>query len=214
MTGSLGSVVCLYGDRLRALLPSYIDPNRRHPTMAATENVKTMSFAVSLTTSVLQGMNEPEISSTMKSILQIDDRVVVGTIVLLRSSAMIWMGWGEKSQEQNHDGNSLGQGVPAMGPLVAAVPGKKYSGAFSDSSVSSSTLVGGESEDQLLSSQMAARLSQKLGYPIMVSCTLNTGETPEWMQGNDRISSTQRAAALAEKHVRGILTHQLAETKR
>jgi hypothetical protein len=99
-----------------------------------------------------------------------------------------------------------------MGQLTVAFPRTKYQGAFSGTGESScSTLTGGHSDDQVLGWQMASRLSQKLGYPIFVSCALFASDPPEWMAGLDKATATQRAAALAERKVRQILKEQ-AET--
>ena len=93
-----------------------------------------------------------------------------------------------------------------MGQLVVAMPRIKYKGAFADAcEASSSQLVGGDSEDQMLAAQMATRLSAKLGYPIFVSCQLYDATQQEWMVGLEKSTVTQRAAAVAERKVRLLL---------
>ena len=93
-----------------------------------------------------------------------------------------------------------------MGQFLVAMPRTKYQGAFSsDRDASSSLLIGSaSSEDQMLASQMACRLTQKTGKAVFISCQLSTGED-EWVAGLDREMISHRAAALAEKEIWRIL---------
>jgi hypothetical protein len=134
-----------------------------------------------------------------------DDTGIVGTITMLKNSAMIWMGWGNIQQHSpQQQQQPAASGVPNMGQLVVAMPRTTYKGAFGVDA-STSQLLGGDSEDQMLGAQMASRLSAKLGYPMFVSCQFYTAEPQEWMAGLDKTSVTQRAAALAERKVRHLL---------
>ena len=65
-----------------------------------------------------------------------------------------------------------------MGQLIVAMPRTNYKGAFgtNDREASCSQLIGSESsDDNMLASQMASRLSTRSGMPIFVSCQLASG---------------------------------------
>ena len=49
------------------------------------------SFAVELPSTILQGLDEPDISNSIR----LGDKGMVGTIVYLKKSVMIWFGWGQ-----------------------------------------------------------------------------------------------------------------------
>ena len=168
-------------------------------TQLPTAKIRVECFALSLSSSVLQGFDEPPSNVPMMQ----DDTGIVGTITMLKNSAMIWMGWGN-IQQHSQQQQPPASGVPNMGQLVVAMPRTTYKGAFGVDA-STSQLLGGDSEDQLLGAQMASRLSAKLGYPMFVSCQFYTAEPQEWMAGLDKTSVTQRAAALAERKVRHLL---------
>lgn len=51
----------------------------------------TVSFAVSLPASVWSTWNEPETTRSLPG----DERGIVGTIVFMKKSVMIWFGWGQ-----------------------------------------------------------------------------------------------------------------------
>jgi hypothetical protein len=51
----------------------------------------TVSFAVSLPSSVWSAWDEPETARSLPG----DERGIVGTIVFLKKSVMIWFGWGQ-----------------------------------------------------------------------------------------------------------------------
>lgn len=172
-------------------------------TQLPTARIHVQSFAVALTSSVLQGLDESIHHSSTVPLLN-DDTGIVGSITILKNSAMIWMGWGTIQQQEQHQ--QPPSGIPNMGQLVVAMPRIKYKGAFADAcEASSSQLVGGDSEDQMLAAQMATRLSAKLGYPIFVSCQLYDATQQEWMVGLEKSTVTQRAAAVAERKVRLLL---------
>lgn len=98
-----------------------------------------------------------------------------------------------------------------MGPVVVGMPRTKYQGAFSDGREGTcSSLVGGDScDDQVLTSQMASRLSQRVGLPIFVSGDLSSNYHvvlgDELLSGLDPSLVAQRAAALAEREVGRLL---------
>ena len=164
-------------------------------------NIKQFNFAVALPQSVGHETKLPD------PILQMmGDAGIVGSVLILKNAAMIWLGWGHIDSS----GGSTtveGRGIPTMGAMVVGFPRTQYKG-LGDGEASCSQLVGGDSEDQMLGWQMAARLSRQLGYPIFVSCSLFESETHEWMAGLDKASVAQLAAALAERKVRGLLKEQ------
>jgi hypothetical protein len=176
--------------------------------------IRVECFAISLSSSILEGFDdEPTTSPSHHHIPMVlqDDVGIVGTITILKNSAMIWMGWGN-IQQHSPQQQPAASGIPNMGQLVVAMPRTSYQGAFGGVvDASTSQLLGGDSEeDQLLGSQMASRLSAKLGYPIFVSCQFFSASEPpqEWMAGLDKTSVTQRAAALAERKVRHLLLQE------
>jgi hypothetical protein len=177
--------------------------------------IKVIPFAVSLPPNALQAFDEP--APRTRSELITGDSGVVGTITVLKSSAMIWFGWGKLDNRPSSTAVSgtVGKGVPNMGQLVAAMPRTKYQGAFSGGSIeaSCSQLVGGDSDDQVLASQIASRLSRRLGRPVFVSCQLHNTESQEWMTGLDRDTITQHAAALAERKIWLLLNKEFEDTK-
>eukprot|EP00545_Synedropsis_sp_CCMP1620_P007996 CAMPEP_0119029474 /NCGR_PEP_ID=MMETSP1176-20130426/40539_1 /TAXON_ID=265551 /ORGANISM="Synedropsis recta cf, Strain CCMP1620" /LENGTH=212 /DNA_ID=CAMNT_0006985819 /DNA_START=41 /DNA_END=679 /DNA_ORIENTATION=+ len=181
---------------------------------SSNNNIRQLTFGVPLPNDVA---HDPlsDLPAPVRSLM--GDAGIVGSVLLLKNSAMIWLGWGNidtrtttTTTTTSTDGDDStaveGRGVPNMGQMTVAFPRTKYQGAFSGAGESScSALVGGDSEDQVLGWQMASRLSQKLGYPIFVSCALFASDPPEWMAGLDKAMATQRAAALAERKVRQIL---------
>jgi hypothetical protein len=180
----------------------------------AAENVKELEpriqvihFAVELPPSALQGMDEPAPQMPTPA----DNVGVVGTITLLNKSAMVWFGWGRLLPSAGGDSSITARGVPTMGQVAVGMPRTQYSGAFSDSHESScSQLIGGNDDDCLQGTAMAARLSQKIGYPIIVSGGLSsqTEMMASLLSGVDPATAAQRAAALTEKEVARILQEQ------
>ena len=166
----------------------------------AQPRIKVLHFAVELPPSAMQGYDEPSPRTPVPS----GDSAVVGTITLLNKSAMVWFGWGRIQQQ--HADQVTANGVPTMGQMVVAMPRTKYKGAFAHES-SCSQLVGGQEEDEIMGGQMATRLSQRLGYPIFVSCSLSSGEGMDetLFSGLDSSTVAQRAAALAEREVARLL---------
>ena len=101
-----------------------------------------------------------------------------------------------------------------MGQVVVSMPRTNYKGAFGTGSKepSCSHIIGSaSSEDQMLASQMASRLTTRSGMAIFVSCQLSSGGGG-WAAGMDSDMISHRAAALAEKEVWRIL--QEHQTKR
>ena len=97
-----------------------------------------------------------------------------------------------------------------MGQLVVAMPRTNFKGAFGTGSKepSCSHIIGSESsDDQMLASQMASRLSLRSGMAVFVSCQLSSGShDPEsWLSGMDSEMVSHRAAAMAEKEIWRIL---------
>jgi hypothetical protein len=168
--------------------------------------IQVLHFAVELPPTALQGFDEP----APRVPAHAGDVGVVGTITLLNKSAMIWCGWGK--MQSNNSEKTVARGIPAMGPVVVAMPRTNYKGAFSDAHDSSSSqLIGGGEDDQMIGGQMASRLSQRLGFPIIVSCSLSSSEGAHMetlFSGLDRASMAQRAAALAEKEVARLLAER------
>ena len=163
--------------------------------------IQVLHFAVELPLTAMQGFDEP----APRVPVNVGDMGVVGTITLLNKSAMIWFGWGRIQ----HQSDKTARGIPIMGQVVIAMPRTTYKGAFANSHESSSSqLVGGGEEDQMIGGQMACRLSQRLGFPIIVSCCLASEgvQMETLLSGLDRSSVAQRAAALAEREVARLLT--------
>jgi hypothetical protein len=102
-----------------------------------------------------------------------------------------------------------------MGPLMVAMPRLSYQGAFSSDEASTSKLVGDEAEDsEILASQIASRLSQRLQVPVFVSCSFDNAPS---IRGGALEAGIllQRAAALAEREVWRILKDKLGpQTKK
>lgn len=170
--------------------------------------IQVINFAVEIPPSALQAFDEP----MPRLPVPLGDLGVVGTITVLRKSAMIWLGWGQIRKTDHTPSLTQQQearGIPTMGQMVVAMPRTKYKGAFSgDAASSTSQLVGGDEDDQLIGSSMASRLSQRLGYPVICSCCLSSqgGQVDTALSGMDRSSIAQRAAALAERKVAQLLT--------
>ena len=112
---------------------------------------------------------------------------------------------------------------------MVAMPRTRYQGAFADPDGSSSKLVGtttdadadavadfdtgqqqqqqeDATETEMIARQMATRLSQRLQRPIFCSCSFQ--HPPEGLETGvvDPNMVRQRAAALAEKRIREILS--------
>ena len=141
---------------------------------------------------------------------------ILGSIILLRNSAVIWVGKGKLDSKPTSSALSecvFGNGAPTMSQLVVAMPRTKYSGSFGTGSKepSCSHIIGGDSsDDQMLASQMASRLSVKCKMPCYVSCRLSTSnrdsdESDLSAAGQDSATLAHRAAALAEREVWRIL---------
>ena len=189
------------------------------PLERESSNIEIVPFAVRLNESVLQGLDDfdndndattataPPVSKN--SLLRMSDHGIVGTVTFLgKSSAMVWMSWGKLSTSTT-TAVVMGRGVPpTIGQMVAAFPRSQYQGAFSSSNSGGLTtqLLGGDCQDnQHLVHQMASRLTQQTGQPVLVSSALfandDNDNVPEWMTGHDRFQTTMRAATVAERHV-------------
>ncbi|CAB9520471.1 expressed unknown protein [Seminavis robusta] len=145
---------------------------------------------------------------------------MVGTIILLKTSVIVWFGWGATSKTPTQDSTNGREGVNhsrilgslpqeqhAMGHLLVAMPPRKFGGASSEPQSSTSKLIGGEyPDDETVAQQMARRLSQKSKMPVLVSCQLDP--THAQSMGFDPDLLHARAAALAEQHIWSILQKQ------
>jgi Proteasome assembly chaperone 4 len=104
-------------------------------------------------------------------------------------------------------------GAPVMGQVLVSMPRTHYKGAFGTGSKepSCSQIIGSaSSDDQMLASQMASRLTARSGKAVFVSCQLSSSADNysgggSWTEGMDSDVISHRAAALAEKKVWNIL---------
>lgn len=159
-------------------------------------------FAVPLPKSGLLGPDE----------LLIGNDGIVGTITVLKNSVIVWVGWG-KLVDSSNDGSSeyeFGKGRPEQGHMVVAMPRTNYKGAFGTGAkeASCSHIIGSaNSDDQMLASQMASRLSTRSSMAVFVSCQLSSNSIApeEWSEGLDSEMLSHLAAAAAEKEIWRIL---------
>ena len=137
---------------------------------------------------------------------------MVGTITVLKTSYIIWFGWGQTqespedgragvnnsrivgSNQQQQGGNSNNK---AMGQFLVAMPPRKFGSAPAESSTSK--LIGGEHDDDMIARAMASRLSQKCGRPVLIGCSLDPAHIQSMGLDPDLLHG--RAAALAEKRI-------------
>ncbi len=182
-------------------------------------NITTINFAVELPQSLLSFTSQNQ-----------NQRGVVGTITFLGESAcMVWVGWGNLHIQGCSDGNeneketvqinSTSYGMPTMGPLVVAMPRTKYAGMSGTDEAPCSQLIGGDNEeDIMIGNSMACRLTQKVGKPVFVSGSLESGNGDggcsttalDGLQGNafgdiNSLELTQQACSLAEKEIGRII---------
>jgi hypothetical protein len=113
-------------------------------------------------------------------------------------------------------------GAPVMGQVVVAMPRTNYKGAFGNegsNEPSCSQIIGStNSDDQMLATQMASRLSTRSGLAVFISCQLSStssgsGDVDASTWGNEMDGDfvAHRAAALAEKEVWRLLQQQEQE---
>lgn len=160
-------------------------------------NVRQLTFGITFHEDAFMNLSTQDQKQAQHSTL--GDKGVVGSILLLPNAASVWIGWGSVNDVNCE---IVGNKFPRrMGPMVVAFP-RAYGGE-----TSSSSLVGGENEEDLvLATSMALRLTTKLSMPIYVSCALqNWQEEESWMAGLDREQVTQVAAASAECRVRDLI---------
>ncbi len=109
-----------------------------------------------------------------------------------------------------------------MGQVVVSMPRTSYKGAFGTGSKepSCSQIIGSaSSDDQMLASQMASRLTTRSGLAVFVSCQLSSSSSGDvdgsgWAGGIDSEMMSHRAAAVAEKEVWKILQeHEAVKAK-
>lgn len=93
-----------------------------------------------------------------------------------------------------------------MGSFVVATPKRTYKGAFDDSN-SVSKLIGTESvHNDLVTINMASRLSEKLQMAIFCSCNLDDGRPDTALGGETEMFLLQsRAAAIVEREIARLL---------
>lgn len=177
------------------------------------------------------GVAAPGATHGNNILLSANNKCVVGTItVMKRSSAFIWIGWGDCEQQYynsqpqpNTTSRRSASSLPSMGPLVISMPRTNYIGNISSvSDPSCSQLIAGENvDDQMIGWQMASRLSLQLGWPILVACSLaatsasanisttfaSSAALEEYNTAASEASlMSHRAAAMGEKEICRILT--------
>ena len=152
---------------------------------------------------------------------------VVGTITLRGQSAIVWFGWGtvERREDGGNEGDnngsssttasSVGTGRPPMGSLSLSMPPSTRKVPSSSSSIPTSQLLGGSSEeDMMLGQQISARLAKRIGWPVFVSCSFSgwnddsgrqDGMSPALAAGFD---DAAMPAVLAEKEIARILMEE------
>ncbi len=174
-------------------------------------NLTVIDFAVEIPQSLLSFPSQNK-----------NQRGVVGTITFLGTSAcMVWIGWGNLDiQECSDENDGVGinssspvssSGMPAMGPMVVAMPRTKYAGMSGTDEAPCSQLIGGDNEEEIMmSNSMACRLTQKIGKPVFVSSSLENGDGNDGLQGNafgdmGSLELTQQASSLAEKEIGRII---------
>lgn len=67
--------------------------------------IQAIPFAVTLPKSTIQDFDGPELKTS--SISVVGDNAVVGSIVVLKKSVMVWVGWGNIDPYQTQDAGSL-----------------------------------------------------------------------------------------------------------
>jgi len=158
--------------------------------------------------------------------LNLHSNGVVGTITFLKTSVMVWIGWGKLESDSSsattttnvNTRTSNGCGMPAMGPTTVAMPRTAYQGMSSGDESPCSQLIGGTNEEEIMmGNSMASRLAKKSGMPVFVSCSLSGvgnlrsvggpagGDGLEGNAFGDVGSLAVHAAALAEKEVGRII---------
>eukprot|EP00934_Nitzschia_sp_Nitz4_P005868 Nitzschia sp. Nitz4//scaffold283_size24287//16133//16803//NITZ4_008407-RA/size24287-augustus-gene-0.30-mRNA-1//1//CDS//3329545660//5858//frame0 len=171
--------------------------------------IKTVPFWVNVPQVSLQSLDDPNRPAANQG-TPLDDKVVVGSVVLLNNSFMVWVGWGNTHTKRTENLppkrlDGFGQGAPFMGQLVVAMPRTKYQGAFGTGAnePSCSQIIGSAStDDQMLSTQMASRLSLRSKMAVYVSCELASGGGDGSLGGGmDPETVSFTAAALAEKEI-------------
>eukprot|EP00980_Cylindrotheca_fusiformis_P022294 scaffold9176_cov129-Cylindrotheca_fusiformis.AAC.18 len=188
--------------------------------VANSDSVKTLSeaeipvlpFAVSLPKAALQSRDSSPLEKTV-----VGDKGIVGTIVLLTNSVMVWVGWGtihvdapDSESKELSATFGIGSGNPPQGQCLVAMPRTGYRGAFGTDSREapcSQLIASASSDDQMLAAQMASRLSTRASMAVIVSCQLSLSignEADEWHTLETNALS-HRAAAMAEKEVWRIL---------
>ena len=105
-----------------------------------------------------------------------NDSGIVGSILVQKNAAMIWLGWGHvDSTKSNSTAVGEGRGIPSMGSVVIGFPRRQWrTGVL--------TTFGGDrsEEDQILGWRMAGRLrSLQLGYPFLCRARFAADPPPE-----------------------------------
>ena len=140
-----------------------------------TPQIPIIPFGVKLPAATLMGFDEPSMpSSQTDSMSLMGDNGIVGSIILLNNSVMVWVGWGTLNvmsttsepalaPPNTSHASSFGKGIPNMGQLTVAMPRTNYRGMSNNNKdASTSQIIGGaNSDDNMLAAQMASRLSTK-----------------------------------------------------
>lgn len=100
-----------------------------------------------------------------------------------------------------------------MGPFMVAMPRNKYQGAFSAESPTSKLIGSFEGvPSEMIASQMAERLSQRLNMAVFVSCSLEETPSVTGCDGDlERHMLRSRAGALAEGEVVRVLEERFRQ---
>lgn len=172
--------------------------------------VPVIPFAISVPKLASQTPGAPTLEDSL-----VGNSGIVGTIVLLKNSAMIWVGWGKLDTNVSHGASSesprtfvVGTGKPPQGQCLVAMPRTGYKGAFGTGSKEApcSQIIGSaSSDDQMLAAQMGSRLSTRSNMAVFVSCQFSGDDVNEWNAGMDTEVLSHRAAAGAEKEIWRIL---------
>jgi hypothetical protein len=204
----------LSGQLILKMTDGTFDVNKSDSVIVMSEpQIPVIPFAVALSNSALQSPGAPTLKNSL-----VGDNGIVGTIILMRNSVMVWVGWGKldvnPSDVESSDVESAfatGNGRPPQGQCLVAMPRTGYKGAFGTGSKEApcSQLIGSaSSDDQMLAAQMASRLSTRSSMAVFVSCQLSSSsgnDADEWNAGIDSEVLSHRAAAMAEKEIWRIL---------
>ncbi|GKY95175.1 hypothetical protein MPSEU_000480900 [Mayamaea pseudoterrestris] len=183
----------------------------------ACNNVEVVPFGVhvSSVSDMLAFERPSSLKATLTSNLYLEKGIVGTILVMNNKSVLVWFGWGQLDHEASgtkaRRPTAIGTATNlGMRPLMIGMPRTKYQGAFSGESEGPvSKLIGSENdEEETLARNLSARLSMKLGVPVMVSCSFEG--CPLSLEGDVEAGTIQhRAAAQAERKIFKILQTKL-----